>query len=55
MLVNLLFLAIVCVGILNRKRVGLAIQELARGGPRSPSHPVPADDSRLLNRRRSRS
>lgn len=23
-----------------------------RGGPGSPSHPIPADDSRILNRRR---
>jgi Sec-independent protein translocase protein TatA len=26
-----------------------------RGGPGSPSHPLPANDSRLLNRKRRRS
>jgi Sec-independent protein translocase protein TatA len=26
-----------------------------RGGPRSPSHPIPADDSKFLNRRIGRS
>jgi len=25
-----------------------------RGGPRPPTHPLPADDSRLLNRHRSK-
>ena len=25
-----------------------------RGGPGSPSHPIPANDSRILNRRRQR-
>ncbi len=41
---------------------GLSLQEYAarvaeaisnfRGGPGSPSHPVPGNDSRILNRRR---
>jgi Sec-independent protein translocase protein TatA len=26
-----------------------------RGGPRSPSHPIPADDSKFLNRKIGRS
>jgi hypothetical protein len=34
-------------------KLGPAIRDLFRGGPRPPSHPIPADDSRILNRRRS--
>jgi hypothetical protein len=32
-----------------------ALRDLFRGGPRPPSHPLPSDDSRLLNRRRMKS
>jgi hypothetical protein len=34
-------------------KLGPAIRDLFRGGPRPPSHPIPADDSTILNRRRS--
>jgi len=34
-------------------KLGPAIRDLFRGGPRPPSHPIPADDSRILNRRPS--
>ena len=54
MLVNLLFILMLGLAIFNWKKVGLAIQELGRGGPRPPSHPLPGDDSKILNRRRSR-
>jgi hypothetical protein len=35
------------------KWLGPAIDELFRGGPRPPSHPIPGNDSRFLTRRRS--
>ena len=54
MLVNLIFILIVGLAIFSWKKIGLAIQELARGGPRPLSHPLMGDDSRFLNRRRSR-
>ena len=54
MLVNLIFILIVGLAIFSWKKIGLAIQELARGGPRPPSHPLMGDDSKFLNRRRSR-
>jgi len=31
---------------------GPAIRGLFRGGPRPPSHPLPGDDSKILNRPR---
>ena len=34
------------------KWLGPAIDELFRGGPRPPNHPIPGDDSRFLTRRR---
>ena len=34
------------------KWLGLVISELARGGPRPPTHPIPGDDSRFLTRKR---
>jgi hypothetical protein len=34
------------------KWLGPAIDDLFRGGPRPPSHPLPGDDSRFLTRRR---
>jgi hypothetical protein len=37
------------------EKLGPAIQDMLRGGPRPPSHPLPADDSVILNRRRVRS
>jgi hypothetical protein len=33
-------------------KLGPAIRDLFRGGPRPPSHPIPADDSTVLNRPR---
>jgi hypothetical protein len=53
MLVNLVFVLLLGLAILSSKKIGLAIRELARGGPRPPSHPLPGDDSRFLNRARS--
>jgi hypothetical protein len=35
-----------------RDKIGPAIRDLLRGGPRPPSHPIPADDSRIINRPR---
>jgi hypothetical protein len=44
-------LAIALFGI--RNKFGPAIRDLLHGGPRPRSHPIPADDSRILNRPRS--
>ena len=46
-IIDLLFILIIALAVLGSEKIGLAIQELARGGPRPPSHP-------LLNRVRSR-
>ena len=35
-------------------KIGPAIRDLLRGGPRPPSHPLPGDDSVILNRPRRR-
>jgi hypothetical protein len=35
-----------------RDRLGPAIRDIFRGGPRPPSHPLPADDSAILTRPR---
>ena len=51
---DLLFILIIALAVLGSKKIGLAIQELARGGPRPPSHPLLGDDSKFLNRARSR-
>jgi Sec-independent protein translocase protein TatA len=32
-----------------------ALENIRRGGPGSPSHPIPADDSRILNRKNRKS
>jgi Sec-independent protein translocase protein TatA len=32
-----------------------ALENIRRGGPGSPSHPIPANDSRILNRRNRKS
>jgi len=53
-IINLLFILIIALAVLSWEKIGLAIQELARGGPRPPSHPLLGDDSRFLNRVRSR-
>jgi len=37
------------------EKIGPALRDLFRGGPRPPSHPLPSDDSKILNRRRSHS
>jgi hypothetical protein len=34
------------------KWLGPAINELFRGGPRPPTHPIPGNDSRFLTRKR---
>jgi hypothetical protein len=49
----LISLLLVWVFFFSRK-IGPAIRDMLRGGPRPPSHPLPADDSRILNRRRER-
>jgi hypothetical protein len=46
-------LFIVAVVLFSGDKLGPAIRDLFRGGPRPPSHPIPADDSKILNRRRS--
>jgi hypothetical protein len=50
------FLAVLGAIVLFRyaAEVSAAIRDLLRGGPRPPSHPIPADDSRILNRRSRR-
>lgn len=40
--------------LLSADKLGPAIRDLFRGGPRPPSHPLLGDDSKFLNRRRSR-
>ena len=52
-LIDLLFIVIIALGVLGSKTIGQAIQEFARGGPRPPSHPIPGNDSKILNRVRS--
>jgi|HubBroStandDraft_6_1064221.scaffolds.fasta_scaffold1692427_2 hypothetical protein len=47
-------LFIVAVALFSGDKLGPAIRDLFRGGPRPPSHPIPADDSKILNRHRSR-
>ena len=52
---DLLLVLTVCLLLCFAKNVRAAAEELGRnirGGPRPPSHPLPADDSRILNRRR---
>jgi hypothetical protein len=53
-LIDLLFIFIIGLAIWGSKAIGRAIEELARGGPRPPSHPLSGDDSKFLNRPRSR-
>ena len=38
-----------------RDKLGPAIRDLLGGGPRPPSHPIPANDSIILNRPRPKS
>jgi hypothetical protein len=52
-IVPLLF-ALVMAALFLWGKVGPALRDLFRGGPRPPSHPLPADDSKILNRRRGR-
>ena len=49
-LMFVLFLAILLFS--SGNKLGPAIRDLFRGGPRPPIHPLPADDSRILNRPR---
>jgi hypothetical protein len=52
-LILMFSLAIALFGI--RNTLGPAIRDLLHGGPRPPLHPIPANDSRILNRPRSKS
>ncbi|MGP0076507.1 MAG: twin-arginine translocase TatA/TatE family subunit [Bryobacteraceae bacterium] len=58
---ELMVLLLIAVILLGPKSLRQVTQELAdalsnfRGGPGSPSHPIPADDSKLLNRKADRS
>ena len=52
-IIDLLFILIIALAVLSWEKIGMAIQELARGGPRPPSHPLVGDDSKFLNRVRS--
>jgi hypothetical protein len=36
-------------------RLIAALENIRRGGPGSPSHPIPANDSRILNRKNRKS
>jgi hypothetical protein len=36
-------------------RLVAALENIRRGGPGSPSHPIPANDSRILNRKNRKS
>jgi hypothetical protein len=47
-------LVVVAIGVAVRNSLSEAISNFRGGGPRPPSHPLPADDSRLLNRRGKR-
>lgn len=40
---------------LYAREIGEAIRNFRGGGPRPPSHPLPADDGFVLRRRRQRS
>ncbi len=40
--------------LVNARTIATNIQNAFRGGPRPPSHPIPANDSSFLNRRRFR-
>jgi len=53
-IIDLLFILIIGLAVLSWEKIGLAIQELAQGGPRPPSHPLVGDDSKFLNRVRPR-
>ena len=54
---NIVILLIVALLLLGPKSPGDLARSVAealsnfRGGPGSPSHPLPADDSRILNRK----
>jgi hypothetical protein len=47
-LILMFSMAIALFGI--RNQIGPAIRDLLHGGPRPPSHPIQADDSRILTR-----
>jgi mttA/Hcf106 family len=52
---GLLFILTLALVLFGGKKFAELAEALARdfrGGPRPPSHPLPADDSRILNRRR---
>jgi hypothetical protein len=55
--VLLIALMTLLVGVRHIALLGEAIQEFVNqlgGGPRPPTHPMPGNDSKLLNRPRSR-
>ncbi len=51
-LTDLFAVLVVAVLFLWGGKLGPAIQDMFRGGPRPPSHPLPSNDSRILNRPR---
>ena len=48
-IVALFLLLVIFIG---RGKLGPAIRDMFRGGPRPPSHPLPANDSEILTRTR---
>jgi len=53
-LIGVMFLTAAALGFLIFPLIPV-LRDLFRGGPRPPSHPLPGDDSPLLNRRRTKS
>jgi hypothetical protein len=53
--IDLLLVLVVAFLVIFGGKYAQAFRDQFRGGPRPPSHPLPADDSRILNRRRRRS
>jgi Sec-independent protein translocase protein TatA len=58
---ELTLLLVMAIVLFGSKRIIELTQDLAdaithfrNGGPGSPSHPIPSNDSKLLNRRRNR-
>jgi hypothetical protein len=46
-----LLAVVVIAAVFVARKAGPVLRDLLRGGPRPPSHPLPADDSRILNRK----
>jgi hypothetical protein len=49
---DIVAIVVVLLLLFRGNKLGPAIQDLFRGGPTPPSHPLPGDDSVILNRRR---